>query len=263
MSIYKYRFVIPVLAIMSFVFVQQPVVAQSTYWASWEIEIDFVNNQPNAVIFVEAGTYVGGQPYMLHSTQQSFPCHVVGSVEMADEQGHFDGNGYLECESPNVVEIVDQMTGGQMGDLAAECECKTPWAQVDLTLNQNPAQTNPQNPIFSRSDLAIAVPLTGGSDAQVVFTVDGETAVSDIFDPAKKDSVYADFNQQVATKSYIPSFAVNGASYAPSPAVIQNPSLQTSNEAETFYVGFDPDTGDLLEASIIRLRIDPGCFGFG
>lgn len=263
MSIFKCRFILPMIVLACLVSAQQALAAQPLYWASWEIEVGFQNDQPNAFISVEAGTYVHGQPITNYTTQQPFDCHVVGNVVFADEQAHFDGNGYLACDAPDVVQIVKEITGGKIGNLSTACDCKTPWAQAELILNENPTQTNPFNPIFTRSDLALAVPHAGNSDAKAVFTVAGETAVSNIFDLTGKDTVYSDFTRQTMT-SYVPSFLVNGRSTAATPNLIQTQRpLQLSNLAETLYIGFDPSSGQMLEGSLLQLQIDPGCFGFG
>lgn len=111
-------------------------------WAKWKVEMDFRNNQVNAVWTVFVGAYDStGQMIVKLTKSEAVSCKVQGNVIIQNEEAIFDGASHLECLIPSYYDAVMQLVGQQAtafpDTFKQQCSCVNPrpWVAADFTLS--------------------------------------------------------------------------------------------------------------------------------
>lgn len=111
-------------------------------WAKWKVEMDFRNNQVNAVWTVFVGSYDSkGQMNIKLTKSETLTCKVQGNLLIKNEEALFDGASHLECLIPSYYGAVMQLVGDQASTFPdtfkQQCSCVNPrpWVAADLTLS--------------------------------------------------------------------------------------------------------------------------------
>lgn len=244
-----------VLAIFPF---SQPVnAAPDTPWARWFIELEFVNNQPLATMTVEIGrdTWRGQRVVDIQKSYELI-CQESGTIPISNNVAEFDGKSYLTCEMPVFQDLVATLTDGKL-KIDRTCECKLANGEANFAF-----AASSENPFFYMEGLQFAAPKPpAGPNAQYAMTVEGVTAVSEVFSP----------NQQIQQgggefvqngNGYEVRFQVDGTGLASLPGSIAG-RLEVPTDQNQFYIGFNPDSGERLQGKLSYLFVDPGCVGHG
>lgn len=111
-------------------------------WAKWKVEMDFRNNEINAVWTVFVGTYdSNGQMNVKLTQSETLSCKAQGNLLIQNAEATFDGTSHLECLIPSYYGAVMQLAGDQASafpdTFKKECSCVNPrpWVAADLTLS--------------------------------------------------------------------------------------------------------------------------------
>lgn len=226
-------------------------------WARWFIELEFVNNKPVATMTVEVGrdTPQGQRTVDIQETYELI-CTETGTLNITHNVAEFDGHSYLTCEMPIFQDLVGTLTEGKL-KIDSTCTCKLANGEADFAFSGSSG-----NPFFYMEGLQFAAPKPPiGPNAQYALTVDGVTAVSELFTPNKQiQQGGGEFVQ--SGKGYEIRFQVDGTALASSPASIVG-QLEVPTNQNQFYIGFNPDSGEILQGSLAYLFVDPGCVGHG
>ncbi len=247
---------------------QKALANQPQYEANWDIKVDFIGDQPNAILTVRVKESSDGM-VMNYSTEHELNCHVPASVEIDNNEAVFNGKGGILCKIPSLKQIVYEMTDGQF-ILPDECDCKSgAFAVADLTLDPNITGELESNPVFTMKDLWMDAQLLPDSSfrGQMEFTVDNHSALSDGFHVQPTSNfLYANFLQTNGPDSedlsFLPLFDANGTDLEATPNQIEE-DLALSFKQHRIYLGYSPLTHQGLNGRIKTLHIDPGCFGSG
>ena len=243
-------------------FAARPVHATSTSWARWLLDITFPDNKLDTQLIIQVGhTTSSGKKVV--DAQQSFAvnCQTVGNPLIQNEEATFDGSSYFQCAVPSIQQKVRQMPGHLT--IPSTCDSKQPFVAGVLTVEDNPVQWNPDNPIFHRDDIQFATPFNSTTQqAQITVTFNQASAESSSFTPSSTtNSVLAIYNKTGQT-SYAPAFTVDGNSLTATPAAL-NGAIPLSTLESTVYVGYSPVSGKYFEGSFSTLLVDPVCIGQG
>lgn len=249
-----------VLCTAVFLLLSAPSTAQAVtgnQFARWVIQVGFDNNQPVAKMTVEIGheTHLG---ILVVDISESYKveCQEYGSLNIVGNVAEFDGGSYLECKMPNFQEIVYELTNGSMV-IADFCTCKQADGAAGFDFD-NPSD----NPLFYTPSLQFSAPTdTNGNGVQYELSVNGATAVSESFTNIGQ----MQFGGGGFVKNgngYAPEFHVDNFELASHPPYLAGLVEVPTNET-TFFVGFNPDTGQFLQGKLGYLYIDPGCVGHG
>ena len=246
------------MAVLALFPLSQPVAAAPYEpWARWFIEVAFANNKPVATMTVEIGhdNRLGLHIVDLQKTYE-LSCQETGSLNVTNNVAVFDGNSYLTCEMPVFQDLVAELTEGKL-KIDSTCDCKQANGEVDFAFG-DPSE----NPFFYMEGLQFAGPkLPVGPDAHYSMTVDGVTAVSEVFMPNKQlQHGVSEFLQN--GKQYQMLFELDGTSLGSSPTAYSG-LLKVPTDQKQFFIGFNPDTGEILQGTLSYLFIDPGCVGHG
>ncbi|MEM7332464.1 MAG: hypothetical protein AAF490_10245 [Chloroflexota bacterium] len=241
---------------------------QPQFEASWDIQVDFIGNQPNATLTVRVKEYFNDM-VTNHSTKHELSCHVPASVAIENDEAVFNGKGGILCKIPSLKQIVFEMTDGQFV-LPDECDCKSgAFAAANLTLDPNTAGDVESNPVFTMKDLWMDAQLLPDTSfrGQMAFTVDNHTALSDGFHVLPSSNfLYANFLQTNGAESedlsFKPLFDANGTDLEATPEQIEE-DLALSFKQHRIYIGYSPLTHQGFNGRIRTLHVDPGCFGSG
>lgn len=224
--------------------------------ARWFVEMSFPNDQLVAnmtvEIYYESRT---GVPIIYLSEVYPINCQENGSVEISNEIAVFDGNGYFECTMPNFQEKVSDLTRGEL-EVPDSCTCKLAYGVADLMFSA-PAG----NPIFAMPELQFSAPVHPFGAAQYQLMVNGTTVESEVFWPTSKIQSGMGQIQQYGG-GYLPNFSVDGFSLGSTPAFVGG-QLEVPTNQTSFYVGFNPDNGEVLIGKLGGFMMDPGCVGHG
>jgi hypothetical protein len=230
-------------------------------WASWVFQMDFLGNQIQGDLIITIEYEDRKREPIVEIIQ--LECTPVGTLAIAGEQATFSGDDYIRCAMPDLVQLVAQLTHNNV-ILSPVCFCKeSPWVEANLSLETTPNQPEPLNPVFYRPDLQFSTPLVNKDRAAMLFQVDNRAAQSTSFllGSSSSESLWAEYSQ-TATDIFNPIFIANGSHLSSTPAVISSP-LALSNGSTYLYIGYSPANGSYLEGTIITLRVDPACRGFG
>lgn len=230
--------------------------APGTLEARWFVEMSFPNDKPVATMTIEIYYESrSGTPILYTSDVFPISCLEVGSVEIANNIAIFDGHGYFECTMPSFQEKVTDLTRGEL-QVPDACTCKLAYGVADFMFS-----TTAGNPIFTMPELQFSAPVQPYGVANYQLMVNGAVAESETFLPnSKLQSGLGQIQQQGG--GYAPEFSVDGANLGSNPAFIGG-KLEMPTNQTTFYVGFNPDNGDVLVGKLSGFVMDPGCVGHG
>ncbi|MBK7896383.1 MAG: hypothetical protein WAS33_04650 [Candidatus Promineifilaceae bacterium] len=224
--------------------------------ARWFIEMAFPNDQPVANMTIEIYRESrSGAPVLYLSQVYPVTCQQVGSVEISNNIAIFDGSGYFECSMPNFQDKVAALTRGEL-KVPDSCTCKLAYGVADLMFSQTSG-----NPIFAMPELQFSAPVQSASVANYQLMVNGAIAESETFSPNGNIQNGMGQLQQQGT-GYLPEFSVDGVNLGSHPAFIGG-QLKVPTNQTTFYVGYNPDNGDVLVGKLFSFLMDPGCVGHG
>lgn len=225
--------------------------------ARWFVEMAFPNDQPVANMTIEIYRESrSGIPVLYLSQVYPVKCQQVGSVEISNEIAIFDGNGYFECSMPNFRDEVSALTHGEL-KVPDSCTCKLAYGVADFMFSKTS-----DNPIFAMPELQFSAPVQSAGVANYQLMVNGAIAESETFSPSSHIQNGMGQLQQQGVVGYLPSFSVDGANLGSHPAFISG-QLKIPTDQTTFYVGFNPDSGDFLVGKLFSFMMDPGCVGHG
>ena len=240
----------------------RPAQAAGISWSRWLLDITFPNNKIDTQLIIQVG-HVTSSGQKVVDAQQSFPvtCQTVGNPLIQNEQTTFDGSSYFQCEVPSIQQKVRQMPGHLI--IPSTCDSKQPFVASVLSIEDNPVQWNPDNPLFYREDIQFDTPLNSFTQqAQMTVTFNQASAESNSFAPSQtENSVVAIYNK-IGQTSYAPAFTVDGNSLTASPSVL-NGAIPLSTLESTVYVGYSPVSGKYFEGTLSTLLVDPVCIGQG
>jgi hypothetical protein len=242
-----------------FGFLAQPTAIQAApgdLEARWFVEMAFPNDQLVSNMTIEIYYKSrSGVPTVYLSEVYPISCQEIGSVEISNEIAVFDGNGYFECTMPSFQDKVWDLTGGKL-ELPSSCTCKLAYGIADLMVSATAG-----NPIFAMPELQFSAPVQPFGSAQYQLIVNGTTTVSEAFWPSHKLQTGIGQLQQQGS-GYAPNFSVDGFGLGSTPAFVGG-QLEVPTDQTTFYVGFNPDNGDILIGKLGGFILDPGCVGHG
>jgi hypothetical protein len=224
--------------------------------ARWFVEMAFPNDQlvANMTIEIYYESH-SGVPILYLSKVFPVSCQEIGSVEISNENAVFDGNGYFKCTMPSFQGKVSDLTRGEL-KLSNNCTCKLAYGIADLMFS-----TTASNPIFAMPELLFSAPVHPFGLAQYQLSVNGTVAESETFWPNRRIQTGVGQLQQTGG-GYVPDFSVDGFGLGGMPAFVGG-QLELPTDQTTFFVGFNPDNGDLLIGKLSSFIIDPGCVGHG
>lgn len=240
----------------------QPAAARSNQWMRWTGNLDFVNNQVNFELLIEIGhENRNGDLIVDQAKTLDLNCNIVGNVVIQNQEATFDGNDYIVCQMPSLVEEVYNMTRGRFM-LPPTCPCQDPWIISEVKITDG-LKTEFGSPLFYRRDLQFGASLDSNvQKAELNLLIDGALASSSPFKlSGQLDTVTAELNK-VASNTFHPYFEVNGNILNVTPAQI-NGYLEFTNEATELYVGYSPDYGTYFKGTMRSLHVDPPCIGRG
>jgi hypothetical protein len=128
-----------------------------------------------------------------------------------------------------------------------------------VTIEGNPADPNPDNPVFYREDIQFNTPFdVTTQEATLAMTFDQASAESGSFfiDPAGHD--YTAYFAQSGPSTLSPHFVVDGNSLSATPATITQSRI-LSNLESTVYFGYSPFSGEYFEGCLGPTEVDPVC----
>lgn len=253
-------------------------------WARWLLQLDFTNNEINALWTVAIGEYdasVWPGMKIIAKTAEKVECTPQGSFFIVNDEAIFDGKGYLECPIPSFYHTAIDLAKGAGHELdkrfLERCECVNPipWITADLTV----APSESPNPIVHEVNGAFDfyTPLSGGLQASSNLLLNGQPIASG---PAW---TLRDNGNQIWSGTGTESFMVMGdpnwsnlgpgfvqaAQNTPVDHVLHwenanggnifpdASAMYITNLATTFTIGFDGS--NYFVGKIKKLAWDPGC----
>ncbi|MDJ0756678.1 MAG: hypothetical protein QNJ45_24295 [Ardenticatenaceae bacterium] len=231
--------------------------------ADWEstfaIDVHFVDDNAVGVLSVHVTDPSG------IVTSQSFPitCNPSSGNIISDGVANFKGNTgeYVRCNVPSIRQLVRKMTGGQFTP-AASCDCKEAvFAEFNVNFNNQPDPAGHPNPLFHLPDIELAAPISPFDYRPALnFTVNEHTSSSQGF-PGQMSWLHSEV-APIGVNLFEPFFAVSAPLYHPAPITGDvHADLTVTLNAQTLYIGYNPETGESFNGQIIDLHIDPGCPG--
>lgn len=236
--------------------------------ASWEIPIDFENDQLNAnwIVRLWADDGSGGEILIMEEVTP-LKCVAHGGVTIATEKASFDGvDDYFTCKVPSFADKVSEMSGGMLtveGN-PAECSlCKDPWAEV----NAEPEFSSPDigNPVYSyhpydgsgyaNPEVQFFIPSTNSEEFQTRFVLpDIETRSPSISSVGLSDRLRSEHE----CSGYGCAFTNlrNGALLNDEPTPFIDP--MSLNQA-ILYIGHSRPDHTFFRGFIEKGNFDPGC----
>lgn len=236
--------------------------AAGTAWSRWKIDVIFPNNQIDTQLTIQVGhTTSTGKKVV--DAEQAFPlsCLTVGTPNIQNEQAKFAGNSYFKCQVPSIQDKVSQMPGHLL--IPPACDSKQPFVTGVLSVDNNPTQSNPDNPIFHRDDIQFNTPFdTTTQQAQMTVTFNQATAESGTFTPSQTESSLVAIYNKAGQSLYAPAFTVDSTNLTASPATLNGP-IPLSTLASTIYIGYSPVSSKYFHGTLTSLLVDPVCIGQG
>lgn len=292
------------LAILAFVAVPAGAAPRSqgavAEWAGWGLTASFQTGAP----IIKFAAYVGtsNPPMVLDSrvidiTGQCVVRDAAGNPATltidADGYANFDGNRYIECQTPDWGLMVREMAPNLRPANTRDCNCPpTPhpfWASGDLILNPVAPGTFRANPVIDASQLGLTFSLpTNGVLARSRMTHSGGafTSTSWAYASVGGNHVLAGLHGRLAvavarhfneltfmdTYDWEPYFTTtvtsqrfgqwldpaNSGSYTAAQPLA---SFNLYTGPATVFIGRNSSNGQMLQGRVRIVRSDPGCFG--
>ncbi len=253
-------FVAVMLVGISLFLTAHPAAAVSPPWVKWRIDFTYPGKL-NALLVVQLGyTTASGDHIVTDEVHELLTCQTVGNPVIQNGRVLLDGSSYFQCAMPSIKGIAFQEWQMQIAD---SCPSKRPYVIGQITIEGNPADATPDNPVFYRDDIQFNIPLdVPAQEAKLAMTFDQATATSDLFtiDPAEQQ--FTAYLARSGTVGFTPHFFVDGSSLAATPATINQRMSLTTLES-TIYLGHSPLSGDSFEGIMGPIRVDPVCTGTG
>jgi hypothetical protein len=242
----------------------QSAAASISRWAIWKIDVTFPNNKIQTDLIISLGhTTQSGQKVIDYVETFPVSCQAAGNPVLSNDQATFDGSSYYECAVPNIRSLVYQMPGHLI--IPATCDAKRPYVHGTVTIEGNPTQINPDNPLYYRDDIQASLPFnTGTQKAEIDVAFANEEAISDVFTPTTDNVITAIYlKASPGSNTYVPTFVLDGTTtLASTPTTITAPIFLSTLDS-TIYIGYSPTTGNYFEGSLGDLQVDPVCIGQG
>ncbi len=266
------RLIISIILLFTFFIFYSITFANDAYVfeSNWSVTVDFVDNTPNAILFVEVWKYDQDTAVLLetYTETRALTCSVPKNVTLKDNKAYFDGSAGIRCALPSLQDIVYQLTDGDY-KLPDECTCKTgAIVRSDVTLSPNNSATDWDNPLATMEDIQFSSPIKAGNvlRSSLEMIVASETAVSKPFAIQKNNLLQGSFDEinpyNAPAFTYLVEFIANADLLGATPNIINTPLL-ISNIQPTLYIGYNPATNQGLHGVMSDLFVDPGCFGNG
>jgi hypothetical protein len=235
----------------------RPVAASGSPWVRWKINLDFPNDKLAAELTIQRGyTTQSGKNIVDEEETFPIPCLAQGTPIIINGQAIFDGNSNYQCDVPSIREEVRNTWGEIIPDA---CTSKLPYVIGKVSIEGNPIDANPQNPVFYRDDIRFGIPLNVSTQRASLMVRFGQDAVvSNNFAINPASHIVAAFFSPTSPTSFDPIFVVDGNYLNATPATINQPVV-ISNLASTVYFGYSPVSGEYFEGTLGPLEVDPVC----
>lgn len=256
-----YRLPVMILAVffvgISLFLTVRPAEAIGSPWVKWKINLAFPGGQFGSLLTVQRGhTTPSGQHVIDDEVFYPLFCQSKGNPTVTSGEAVFDGSSYYQCAVPSIQDIAWQTWQMSIPD---SCASKRPYVTGRVTIEGNPLDPTPDNPVFYREDIQFNVPLDKATqEAALDMTFDEASAESGAFtiDPAgHKVTAYI---ARSGPSTFSPYFVVDGTSLSATPATITQ-SRVLSNLASTIYFGYSPDSGEYFQGALGPVEVDPVC----
>ena len=267
------RILLITFGIVSFLALYTTAFAAPTYeyQSNWSVTVDFVGDQPNAILLVEAWKYDANTDALLEtfSETRQLSCEVRKGTNIVGGKAHFEGGRGIQCAMPSIQNLVYHMTKGEFTPEKA-CACKSgAVVSSDVTLAPNITAADRENPIAVMEDIQFASPLLAYSStrANLNMRVGTVTAVSPFYVAQLPNNLvqgsFTEINPPDSNVfTYVNAFTANGEYLAAAPGVVNAP-LYISNNQPSLSIGYNSQTGEGLYGVMSELFVDPGCSGNG
>ena len=259
----KKQYRLPVMILSAFIFglyvllAARPVEANASPWVRWKISFTYPKNNLDAQLIIQRGhTTISGRHVI--DDEEAFPlsCLSNGNPVITNGQAIFDGSSYYQCEVPSIREKALQLWQLSIPDDAVS---RRPYITGQVTIEGNPIDSTPENPIFYREDIQFNTSLDVTAQKAAMTMAFGQaSAESSTFtiDPAGHD-LLAYFARSSPT-TFSPYFVVDNNSLSATPAILTQSRI-VSNLESTIYFGYSPLSGEYFEGSVGPLVVDPVC----
>ena len=258
-----YRFLILLALFIGFYLflAAHPAAAAGSRWVRWKIEVTYPNDILDVQLIVQKGiTTQSGVHKIVDEKSYSLPCQPQGQSQskpiISGGQAVFDGNSYFQCDVPSIQDIAWAEWQMNIPDFSL---AKRPYVKGEGTIEGNPIDPIPDNPVFYRDDIQFNIPLDiTTQEANLTMTFGQATAESSNFLITSVDQEFTGYIARSDPATFSPFFVVDGLSLSPTPAVITQ-SMVISNLATTIYIGYSPASGKYFQGTLGPLDIDPVC----
>ena len=239
---------LPGLLLLTGLALQQPqgVSASSPNSYYWSMTFDFEGSY-DGLLYVEY-IDVNNVP---HRVSTEIPCVPVGRMDIGEETADFQG-GYLDCSVPSIQDILNELTGLQLGAVQTYCPFMME-AEIAFIEDQSlyPILAHMASGTQPEARFQVISRHTSRLQAQFANT---HLSQGDPFDvklgefhslqTQLMEECY--FHHTVDQQMVVDPTWINGADFY--------------IDAAQLYIGYDPETGDILNGRIDSLLIDPGDF---
>jgi hypothetical protein len=183
-------------------------------------------------------------------------CQPKGNPIITNGEALLDGSSYYQCAVPSIQDIAWQTWQIGIPDL---CSSKRPYITGRVTIEGNPIDSTPDNPVFYRDDIQFNVPLDKATQqAALDITFDEAAAESGAFAINPAGHKVTAYIARSSFTTFSPYFFVDGTSLSAAPATITQ-SRVLSNLESIVYFGYSPVSGEYFQGSLGPLEVDPFC----
>lgn len=253
-------FAILTLLTLTLVCLSQPVNSASAApaapeWASWELTLDFDQNEIIGLWHVTIGTDLLANPTPLHVETIALDCWTVGAVDLMPGYAEIDLGERIDCKLPDFSETVDAIITAEFGpqhvlNLPSTCNCAASSKGPVTVQAKAELSKDGQHPLFAHPNIDFAL---GKSGKYVQQTL----AVNGIVGASVWEAAGPGLHEQLSTYSCKPANCffdhyLNGTPFD-TEAVPAN-ALWLSNDATIISIG------DGTHGKLYNISVDPGCF---
>lgn len=262
----------------------QSAAASQTFYdsASYELQVDFPNNQIRANMVVRVTGHANGAPFVNMFTIP-VKCAANQGVRIDNEQARFVSQykGAIACDLPSFAEAVYKLTNGGL-KLESVCACRDPYLAANISLTEDPKWTgNPddRNPIFYHPDVqffapyvdppnvaatrmnhsgapqTMSAPYTLQQPLNAIWAGNDANLLLEFADLGGWHSFLKQHNLSTLPGSL---FWANGQQLN---ASSHSTDFPATTEAVTVYIGYNPVTQTYFDGTIERLAVDPPHWG--
>lgn len=234
----------------------QPAGAVGVPFVKWKINLILTNNKPTTELTVQKWiNQGGGQLDLADEKIITLFCQKVGNPTISNGKVTLDGSSYVTCDVPSIKAVALSEWGLLIAD---SCSAKRPYITGEVTLEGNPIDSNPGNPVFYRDDIQFNTPLNVSTQQATLDASFGNIeAESASFVISSSGHIYS-ANFVRSGNAFSPSFFVDGSPISATPAIINQPAI-ISNLASTIYFGYSPISGEYFQGDIGETEVDPVC----